>query len=118
MASADTNVVSDTQLDAKGTGDSSKNVTDILTTEQSETSKQMSPESNGVAEEENNVEVKPVDLKTSEDVNNEKNAAENDQSAVNGAIPKKARRVYFHDEKLVSGYMDPPNPWNHGRLFS
>ena len=105
MACTNTNVVNDTQPDANGTGDSPKNVTDILTTEQTETLEQVLSDSNGVVEEVNNAEVKPYALKTSGKANNEKNAAESSQEAVNGAMPKKARRVCFHDDKLVSGYM-------------
>ena len=57
---------------------------------------------------------KPDDAKPIEEVKNEKNARESSQEAVNGSVPKKARRVCFQDDKLVSGYMDPPNPWNEG----
>ncbi len=40
------------------------------------------------------------------------------QDGVNGAVSKKNRRVYFHEDRLVSGYMEPPNPWNAGESFS
>ena len=115
MASVDTNAVTDTKPDVNGASDASKNSPDDLTTEQNETLKQNQSSDSNICEED---PVKKEEIsgysKPTEEVKNEKNARESSQEAVNGSIPKKARRVYFQDDKLVSGYMDPPNPWNEG----
>ena len=118
MASVDTNAVTDIKSDLNGASEASKNSPDDLTTEQNETLKQnQSSDSNISAEEPFNKEEISGDSKPIEEVKNEKNARESSQEAVNGSIPKKARRVCFQDDKLVSGYMDPPNPWNEGMSF-
>ena len=114
MASVDTNAVTDTKPDVNGAGDPCKNNPDDLTTENEKLKQNQSSDSNNGVEDRVNKEDIPGDSKPIEEVKNEKNARESSQDAVNGSIPKKSRRVCFHDDRLVSGYMDPPNPWNEG----
>ena len=118
MASSDTDIKSVKKLDVKGLNEACQNVTDILTTEQNENSKQEKSSDSGVAVQGNNAVGTPIDSPPSKDANSEHNTREGNQDVVNGTVPKKARRVYFHDERLVSGYMDPPNPWHEGTVYS
>ena len=114
MASVDTNAVTDTKPDVNGVSYACKNSPDDLTTENETLKQNQSSDINTGVEESVN---KPGDTKPIEEVKNEKNARESSQEVLNGSIPKKARRVCFQDDKLVSGYMDPPNPWNEGMFL-
>ena len=121
MASVSTNAATDSKPDVNGASDSCKNDPDEMTktTKQNETLKEnQSSDNNGSVEEAVNKEVTPGESKPIEDLKNEKNARESSQEAANGSIPKKSRRVYFIDDRIVSGYMDPPNPWHEGRSTS